>query len=223
MSNIIFFSNVRASFPQLVKPGQFKDPSTGATGKLQYKITLLFPENHPSFTTFLQKVGELALEKWKQNTSVVMNRIKNDPKSCCFGQGNQRINQKTFKVVEGYEGMMYLMANLNAENATGNSTRPQIIKADGTPVDPRNDIEYQHETSLIYPGCRVNAAVEPWMQSHQTYGTGIRCRLIAVQFAGDDTPFGESTPDVSNLFSGVQQSTTQNTAPAMGLPPFMMS
>jgi hypothetical protein len=54
----------------------------------------------------------------------------------------------------------------------------------------------------MYGGCRVNAAIKPWLQDNK-HGRGIRCDLIAVQFAADDTPFGEGATDASNLFGAV--------------------
>ena len=79
----------------------------------------------------------------------------------------------------------------------------------------------------MYGGCRVNAAVKPWLQDNK-HGRGIRCDLIAVQFAADDTPFGEGAVDASNLFGAVAgaPAAAPGFAPvaapaAMGLPPFM--
>jgi hypothetical protein len=94
---------------------------------------------------------------------------------------------------------------------------------------------YQQLARKMYGGCRVNAAVKPWLQDNK-HGRGIRCDLIAVQFAGDDVAFGEGSVDASNLFgavatapAGMFGAAPQGT-PAMpaapfpaGLPPFMMS
>jgi len=77
-----------------------------------------------------------------------------------------------------------------------------MIQADGTPIDPTNTMAYQQLARKMYGGCRVNAAVKPWLQENK-HGRGIRCDLIAVQFAGDDTPFGEGAVDASNLFGAV--------------------
>jgi hypothetical protein len=54
----------------------------------------------------------------------------------------------------------------------------------------------------MYGGCRVNAAIKPWLQSN-AYGNGVRCDLVALQFAGDDTPFGEGAADASGMFGAV--------------------
>ena len=107
----------------------------------------------------------------------------------------------------------------------GRDSQPQMIQADGTPIDPTNTMAYQQLARKMYGGCRVNAAVKPWLQENK-HGRGIRADLIAVQFASDDTPFGEGAVDASNLFgavAGVPAGMFGAAAPAapMGLPPFM--
>jgi hypothetical protein len=90
---------------------------------------------------------------------------------------------------------------------------------------------YQQLARKMYGGCRVNAAVKPWLQENK-HGRGIRCDLVAVQFAGDDTPFGEGAVDASNLFGAVAGAAPAGFAPAGmpaapfpgasgGMPPFL--
>jgi hypothetical protein len=81
----------------------------------------------------------------------------------------------------------------------------------------------------MYGGCRINAAVKPWLQDNK-HGRGIRCDLIAVQFAGDDKAFGEGAVDASSMFgqvagapAGMFGAAAPVAAPAMPFPPFMMS
>jgi hypothetical protein len=77
----------------------------------------------------------------------------------------------------------------------------------------------------MYGGCRVNAAIKPWPQDNK-HGRGIRCDLIAVQFAGDDTPFGEGNVDASGMFGAVAGGAPAGVpgfaaqAPAMPAAPF---
>ncbi len=97
------------------------------------------------------------------------------------------------------------------------------VEGDGTPVDPANTMAVQALARKLYGGCRVNVAVKPWLQENK-HGRGIRCDLLAIQFAGDDKPFGEAAPDVSNVFGAVatQAAAPVAAAPVMPLPPFMM-
>ena len=218
MSEIIFLSNVRLSFPHLAEPQRQVNEQTGKE-RISYNCEFLMPQDHPGFQQFMQRYGAIALEKWKEHAHAVMQMIQNDRKTRCYGRGEEKISRKTMQPYDGYAGNVYITA--------GRDTPPQMIQADGTPVDPSNTMAYQQLARKMYGGCRVNAAIKPWPQDNKV-GRGIRCDLIAVQFAGDDTPFGEGAVDASNLFGAVAGAPAGMFAPAaapaapMGLPPFMM-
>lgn len=197
MSEIIFLSNVRLSFPHLVEPQERVNQKTGKT-TFSYNAEFIMPQDHPGFQQFMARYGELALDKTKDHASAVMNLIQQDRKSRCFGRGEEKINKKTFQPYDGYVGNVYITA--------GKDQPPQMIQADGSPIDPSNTMAYQQLARKLYGGCRVNAAIKPWWQNPNPalqYGHGIRCDLIAVQFAGDDTPFGEGVVDASGMFGAV--------------------
>ena len=127
---------------------------------------------------------------------------------------------------DGYAGNMFISA--------GRDQQPQMIQADGSPIDPANTMAYQQLARKLYGGCRVNVAVKPWIQEN-THGRGVRCDLIAIQFAADDVAFGEGAVDASNMFGAVAGApAAPGFAPAAaampaapfagapaGLPPFM--
>jgi len=220
MSEIIFLSNVRLSFPHLAEPQRQINEVTGKE-RISYNCELIMPQDHPGFHQFMQRYGALALEKWKEHTQNVMSMIQQDRKTRCFGRGEEKVNKKTFQPYDGYAGNVYITA--------GRDTPPQIIQADGTPVDPANTMAYQQLTRKLYGGCRVNAAIKPWTQDNK-HGRGIRCDLIAVQFAADDTPFGEGAADASGMFgavaapaaaTGFAPAAAMPAAPFAGLPSFM--
>ena len=214
MSDIVFLSNVRLSFPHLADPQKQVNEVTGAT-RISYNCEFLMPQDHPGFQQFMARYGALALEKWKEHAQAVMGMIQQDRKTRCFGQGNEKVNKKTFQPYDGYAGNVYITA--------GRDSAPQMIQADGTAVDPNNTMAYQTLARKLYGGCRVNAAVKPWPQDNK-HGRGIRCDLIAIQFAGDDKPFGEGAADASNMFGAVQQTAVPGFAasapPAMPAAPF---
>ena len=222
MSEIIFLSNVRLSFPHLAEPQRQVNEQTGKE-RISYNCEFIMPQDHAGFQQFMQKYGAMALEKWKEHAQTVMGMIQNDRKLRCFGRGEEKVNKKTFQPYDGYAGNVYITA--------GKDQPPQMIQADGSPIDPANTMAYQQLARKMYGGCRVNVAVRPWWQNPnpaKQYGHGIRCDLIAVQFAGDDTPFGEGAVDASNLFGAVATAPSGMfgaAAPAapMGLPPFMQS
>jgi hypothetical protein len=214
MSDIVFLSNVRLSFPHLADPQKQVNEITGAT-RISYNCEFLMPQDHPGFQQFMARYGALALDKWKEHAQAVMSMIQQDRKTRCFGQGSEKVNKKTFQPYDGYAGNVYITA--------GRDSAPQMIQADGTAIDPNNTMAYQTLARKMYGGCRVNAAVKPWTQDNK-HGRGIRCDLIAVQFAADDKPFGEGVADASNLFGAVQQAAVPgfaaSTQPAMPAAPF---
>ena len=224
MSDIIFLSNVRLSFPHLAEPQKQVNEQTGAQ-RISYNAEFIMPQDHAGFQQFMARYGAMALEKWKEHAQTVMGMIQNDRKTRCYGVGTEKVNKKTFKPYDGYAdaGAVFITA--------GRDSAPQMIQADGSPVDPANTMAFQQLARKMYGGCRVNAAVKPWLQDNK-HGRGIRCDLIAVQFAGDDTAFGEGAVDASNLFGAVatapggmfaaapQGAAQMPAAPFAGLPSF---
>ena len=215
-NEIIFLSNVRLSFPHIAEPQKQVNAVTGKE-RISYNCELLMPKDHPGFAQFMKLYGELALAKWAEHASTVMQMIQVDRKVRCFGLGEEKVNKKTFKPYDGYPGNVFITA--------GRDTPPQMIQADGTPIDPANTMAYQQLARKMYGGCRVNAAVKPWIQAN-THGNGIRCDLVALQFAGDDTAFGEGAADASSLFGAVAAPAAPagmfGAAPAMPAAPFGM-
>ena len=214
MSEVIYLSNCRLSFPHLAEPQRQKNEQTGKE-RISYNGDFIMPPDHPGFAQFMKCVGALAQEKWKEHAASVLQMIQGDKRSRCYGRGEEVVNKKTFQPYDGYAGMVRITA--------GRDTPPQVIQGDGKPVDPANTMAYQQLTRKMYGGCRVNVAVKPWLQD-DTFGRGVRCDLVAVQFAGDDTPFGEGATDVSGIFGAVATPAAAPVAaaPVMGLPPFMM-
>ncbi len=226
MSEIIFLSNVRLSFPHLAEPQRQVNEQTGKE-RISYNCEFIMAQDHAGFQQFMQKYGALAVEKWKEHANTVMQMIQGDRKTRCYGRGEEKVNKKTFQPYDGYAGHVFITA--------GRDSQPQMIQADGQPIDPTNTMAYQALARKMYGGCRVNAAVKPWLQDNK-HGRGIRADLIAVQFAGDDKPFGEGAVDASNLFGAVAGGASHPAmnsvnpfgaapaaASAMPLPPFMMS
>jgi hypothetical protein len=217
MSEIILLSNVRLSFPHLAEPQRQVNESNGKE-RISYNCEFIMPQDHAGFQKFMATYAAMALEKWKEHAQTVMGMIQSDRKLRCFGRGEEKVNKKTFQPYDGYAGNVFITA--------GRDSAPQMIQADGQPIDPTNTMGYQMLARKMYGGCRVNAAVKPWLQEN-SYGRGVRCDLIAVQFAGDDGAFGEGAVDASKLFGSVAGAPAAmfgqaQTGAPMGLPPFMM-
>ena len=209
MSEIVYLSNVRLSFPSLIEA-----KSSAEGGPLKYSADFIMSAEQ--MKAFMQAVAVTAQEKWKEHAQAVLNLIQGDRKLRCYGNGNERIDKKTFKPYLGYENGFYVSAN--------NDQQPQMIDPNGKPVDPANTMASQALARKLYGGCYVNVAVNPWAQDNK-HGRAIRAKLIAVQFLRDGEAFGEGSPDVSGLFGAVAAPTGPTAggmdAPAAALPTWM--
>lgn len=192
-TNLIFLSDVRLSFPHLIEPQKSISQKTGKE-RISYNCDFIMEQTHPGFAQFMQRYYQLAAETWKEHANTVIQMIQNDRKQRCYGIGSEKVNKKDFTPYDGYNGMVFISA--------GRDTPPQIIQADGTPIDPNNTMAYQQLTRKMYGGCRVNAAIKPWIQKNE-HGNGVRCDLVAIQFCRDDKPFGEGATDASGMFGAV--------------------
>ena len=121
MSEIIFLSNVRLSFPNIAEPQRQVNEVTGVE-RLSYNCELLMPPDHPGVQQFMQRYGEIALTKWKENAQAIMQMIQSERRMRCFGRGEEKIAKKTLKPYDGYAGNIYITA--------GRDTPPQMIQAD---------------------------------------------------------------------------------------------
>ena len=209
-TNVIFLSDVRLSFPHIAEPQKQRNDVTGKE-RISHNAEFILPATHPGWQKTMQVYGQMMVATFAEHANTVMQMIQNDRKLRGFGVGTEKINKKTFKPYDGYEGQMFITA--------GSERQPQIIQADGSPVDPANTMAVQQLARKLYGGCRVNAAVKPWVQKNQ-HGNGFRFDLVAVQFFKDDAPFGEGVVDASGLFGAVQPAAGP-TASGAALPGFM--
>jgi len=189
MAEILFGTSARLSFPKIVEPA-----ASTEGGVKKYSGDFIFAPDSDFVKQFGQAYSTIAQEKWKEHASAVMQMIQSDRKLRCFGNGAEKINKKTFKPYDGYEGQFYVSAN--------NESAPQMINADGSPVDASNTMAYQAMARKLYGGCYVNVALKLWPQDNK-HGRGIRCELVAIQFAADGEAFGEAAPDASGFFKPV--------------------
>lgn len=195
MSDVIFLSDVRLSFPHIAEPQRTMNEQTGKE-RISYNAEFIMPQNHPGFAQFMVQYGKMMVESFAEHANTVMQMIQNDRKLRCFGMGAEKVNKKTFQPYDGYVGNVFITA--------GSDRQPQVIQADGSPVDPVNTMAVSQLARKLYGGCRVNAAVKPWVQKNK-HGNGFRCDLVAVQFLRDDVAFGEGAVDVTGLFGQVAQ------------------
>jgi hypothetical protein len=210
MSDVIFLSDVRLSFPHLAEPQTQTNEVTGKK-RISFNCEFIMPQDHKGFQQFYQHYSNMMVATFAAHAPTVMNMIQNDRKTRCFGMGSEKINKKTFAPYDGYPGMVFITA--------GSDRQPQMIQDNGQPADPANTMACMAIARKMYGGCRVNAAIKPWIQKNE-HGNGIRCDLVAVQFLRDDTPFGEGPEDVTGLFGAVTAPTGPSASGA-SMPAFM--
>ena len=209
MSDIIYLSNVRVSFPQLVEPKK----TTNEKGEVRtaWSADFILPSDSQQYKQVMQQYMTLANEKWKERAQTIMQMIQADRKSRCYGNGAEKVNKTTLLPYDGYEGNAYVSAISNRQ--------PQMIQPNGQPVDASNSMAYQAIARGIYGGCYVNAAIRLWLQEN-THGRGVRCDLVAVQFSKDGDAFGGGGADVTGMFGAVAAPSAAPVHAAMPAAPF---
>jgi hypothetical protein len=204
--NLIYLT-ARCSFPNII------DPQTRVNDKGEpvssYNCDLILPPSDPGFAKFMQTYAAMATEKWKENAQAAMQRIQMDRKTRCYGQGAEKVSAKTFQVHPGYQDMVFISAR--------NPRQPQIIDVDGKPVDPTNTMLIRAVAAKVYGGCYVNVVIKPWLQQN-AQGIGVRCDLVAIQFARDGEPFGAAPADVTGMFGQVAGAAPAPVAPPAAMP-----
>lgn len=211
-NDVIYLSEVRLSFPNLVAPQVQKNE--GGTERISYNCDLISPPDHPGYAMFMKSYSERAAEEWKQNAQQIMQMVHADRKSRCYGSGAEKIDKKTFQPYIGYAGNVYISCS--------SKNPPQMILPNGSPANPSDTMAYKALAMKLYGGCYVNAAIRPWFQKpnpQKNYSYGIRCDIVAVQFCKDGEPFGEGRPDVTGMFGQVAGAPAAPGVPGFAAPP----
>jgi len=209
---MIKLNNVRLSFPHLIEPRVTVNESTGKESS-SYGCQILVEPDNADFKKLMDNVHSIALETWKDKTGTILQMINEDKLKRFFGKGETKIKKETLEPYEGYAGMMYISCN--------RKKRPQVYKTNGTVVDSLNDALYLEETRKMYPGCRVNVVLRPWVQDNK-FGRALRCELLAVQFNKHDSAFGDGEKDTSSLFSASDSEEVVDFSSDVSLPSFML-
>lgn len=211
MSNFegcILLTRVRLSFPNLAIP---RAPL--GSDKKRYSADFILHPQDPNYGKFYQLVQAVAEKTWPKIHPQVLASINNERKRRCYGSGQERVDDQ-YKVLVGYEGMVYISAARNEDKGM-----PQIIGPDNQPI-PIEAGMAQNEARKLYGGCYVNAVVKPWAYDNQ-WGKGISADLVAIQFCADGEPFGEGVTDASAMFQGAQVSAPMPGAAPMGVPGYV--
>lgn len=156
-------SNVRLSFPDLFKAGEYE-------GKCAYGATFLIEPNSANDKAVRKAMDDLAKEQWKDKGAAILKAAlaTNSNQKICYWSGDT-------KTYDGYEGVMALTAKRAEDKG-----RPLVIDKNKAPLVVSD--------GKPYAGCYVNASVDLWAQDNK-FGKSIRCTLLGVQFHADGDAF----------------------------------
>ena len=212
----VLFTNVRLSYPALITPRAPK--GSASTVVPSYSADFITTPNDPRYIEFVNLCNEKAQAKWGQHYPNIIAAIYKDKGRRCFGQGEEKINTTTYAVSDGYAGMVWVKGSKKSDKGL-----PQMIGADNIGVVSTNpdgtpSLAWMNEARKLYGGCYVNVVLQPWVYDN-TFGKGFVADLVAIQFAADGVPFGETIRDASAMFQGMQVAPPALGAPGMQPPP----
>ena len=209
---LVRLNNARLSFPALTAPKQGKPRDDGSIPAPRYEAAFLMDPQSPDVQAFYAKAQAMLQEKWPQPGKLradstvsdpqwlqVWNMIMSDRRLRGFGNGEEHINKTTMEVLDGYAGQVVINAKANVDR------KPKFYGADGQPL---------MDVGSLYGGCYVNAYIQPWIQDNN-HGKGIRCDVVAVQFAADGPAFGAAPIDTDSLIQAIPGAPAQ-VAPMAG-------
>ncbi len=202
--NNIWIKRARLSFPDLAKPKTqtYKDGSTST----KYGATALMEPGAPAYAELSELIMKVAKEKWPADAEAVMAMINNDKKLRCYGPGEEKVSQKTFKPYEGYPGMVFLGGS--------SDNQPQLIGTDGQPLPPTANLN-----QLFNGGNYCSFIFNIWAQDN-AHGKAIRCNLVAVQYLEEGESFGAPAVDATDVFQQVEgaPAAAASATPMPGMP-----
>lgn len=157
--------NARLAFPSL-----FEAKTVNGEGTPAYSCTLILESDHPQIKEIRNAIAAVAKDKWGAKSVETLKLMEKQDKTALH-DGDLKSNYA------GFAGNFYVSAR--------SQTRPTVVNADKTPLQPGD--------GKPYAGCYVTAIVELWAQDNQ-YGKRVNASLSGVQFAKDGESFGGGSP-----------------------------
>jgi len=177
----VILKNVRLSYPSLFKATSFTGQD-GNTSDPKYSGTFIMDkeENAADIKKLEAAINKMVKENFKGNHKAL--------KGVCLRDGAEKTDDAG-DPKDGYgDAVMFTTA--------ANKSRPQI-------VGRNKSVPITEEDGVIYAGCYVNVVIGLWAQSNG-FGKRVNANLLAVQFVGDGTPFGEASVNVDEVFDDLE-------------------
>lgn len=165
MSKTIFLNKVRLAFPVLYVPEEFQ---TG-DGKPRYSATFLVDPGSDNDKLIRKTILEVVKEKITdaKKAEQFLKSVVGQSQKYCYQYGDT-------KSFDGFEGNWFLAAHRQAKDGA-----PAVVDQKRQPL--------AQNSGGVYAGCYVNAKVDIYVQT--TGNPGVRCGLLAIQFAADGDAF----------------------------------
>lgn len=177
---VIKLPKVRLSFPHLKDPSKPKDGDDNAKAKFRAGFIL-----DPTDKTHRKVIKQIKAEANRLVEEAFEGRRVKLKEIDCFGDGNDKISEKTGEIYDGYEDMFFVQGV--------NDRRPKCIYRN------KDEIDYEDIEKVLYPGCYVYASINLWIQDN-TFGKAVRCSLRGVQFYKDGEEFGGGNVNIDEEF-----------------------
>lgn len=166
MSKTIFLNKVRLAFPVLYVPQEFAP----GDGKPRYSATGLVEPDSANDKLIRKTIAEVIKEAFPdaKKAEQFSKSVVGQSQKYCYQDGDT-------KSFDGFEGNWFISAHRQAK--------------DGAPavVDTNPKIAIPQGSGRVYAGCYVNLKVDIYVQTKGN--PGVRCGLLAVQFAADGDAF----------------------------------
>lgn len=178
-------TDVRGSFLDVIEAVQFK-----GAGKFYWGGAALVPVSSPQKAMIDKAIVEICAKEWGKNADKIREAALADPGKCCWRDGNKSEYQ-------GYTDHWALSFKRYQEDG-----RPRLVDRDNSPILDPAGVVYPAKLGRIYSGAYYNVSVELWTQDN-SYGKGIRCGLIGLQFVRDGDSFGGASVPSQDEFEDI--------------------
>lgn len=170
-------SNVRLSFPDLFVATQFD-----GKGPFNFGAQFLVTPGSANDKEIRKALAQVAKDKWGAKAAAMLKGIEGNSQKYCYIDGDT-------KDYDGYAGMWALSSKRGQDKG-----RPLVVNTDKTPLVQAD--------GKPYAGCFVNASVEFWAQDN-SFGKGLRCTLLGVQFFKDGDAFSAGSAPSEDDFESI--------------------
>lgn len=174
----VILKDVRIAFCQSL----FEAEQYQGKGAFRHSSTFLVEPGSANDKAIRKAIAEVAEEKWPKKGAAKVTSYESNSNKFCYMKGD-------LKEYDGFQGMMAL-----ASHRKQGDGRPTILDQKKNPLQPSD--------GKPYGGCYVNASVDIYAQDGEN--AGIRCGLVAVQFARDGDSFGGARQSNGDEFEEIE-------------------